>query len=154
MEASALHCHHPHSDGLVQERRSSSALAMELHLSCTKPSIYVFIHKNWRLLKNQPSISAKFSWKIFLSTLKKMVLFYVFFLFVKFPVRGWYKLVLSVMLSCDCVKSDRVLRWLSCMMLCFVGGKLESNQNGFHQVSSQNITKMNLWSVWIFKSFA
>ena len=28
-----------HFDGLVQERRNSSALAMELHLSCTKPSI-------------------------------------------------------------------------------------------------------------------
>ena len=29
-----------HVDGLVQERRNSSALAMELHLSWTKPSIY------------------------------------------------------------------------------------------------------------------
>ena len=27
-------------DGLVQERRNSSALAMELRLSCTKPSMY------------------------------------------------------------------------------------------------------------------
>ena len=27
-------------NGLVQERRNSSALAMELHLSCTNPSIY------------------------------------------------------------------------------------------------------------------
>ena len=27
-------------DGLVQERRNSSALAMELCLSCTNPSIY------------------------------------------------------------------------------------------------------------------
>ena len=27
-------------DGLVQERRNSSALAMELHLSCTKALIY------------------------------------------------------------------------------------------------------------------
>ena len=25
-------------DGLVQERRNSSALAMDLHLSCTNPS--------------------------------------------------------------------------------------------------------------------
>ena len=36
-------------DGLVQERRNSSALAMELCLSCTNPSIYdtrtAFIHK-------------------------------------------------------------------------------------------------------------
>ena len=28
-----------HIDGLVQERRNSSALAMELRLSCTSPSI-------------------------------------------------------------------------------------------------------------------
>ena len=27
-------------DGLVQERRNSSALAMELRLPCTNPSIY------------------------------------------------------------------------------------------------------------------
>ena len=31
-----------HIDGLVQERRNSSALAMELRLSCTNPSIYQF----------------------------------------------------------------------------------------------------------------
>ena len=30
----------PHIDGLVQERRNSIALAMELRLSCTNPSIY------------------------------------------------------------------------------------------------------------------
>ena len=29
----------PYIDGLVQERRNSSALALELRLSCTKPSI-------------------------------------------------------------------------------------------------------------------
>ena len=29
-----------HIDGLVQERCNSSALAMELRLFCTKPSIY------------------------------------------------------------------------------------------------------------------
>ena len=28
-----------HIDGLVQERRNSSALAMELHLACTNPLI-------------------------------------------------------------------------------------------------------------------
>ena len=28
-------------DGLVQERRNSNALAMELCLSCTNPSIYI-----------------------------------------------------------------------------------------------------------------
>ena len=32
-----------HSDGLVQERRNSSALAMELRLSCTNPSIQLFL---------------------------------------------------------------------------------------------------------------
>ena len=30
---------HQHIDGLVQERRNSSALAMELRLSCTNPSL-------------------------------------------------------------------------------------------------------------------
>ena len=32
-----------HVDGLVQERRNSSALAMELRLSCLDPSMYIFI---------------------------------------------------------------------------------------------------------------
>ena len=31
-----------HTNGLVQERRNSSALAMELRLSCTNPSIYMW----------------------------------------------------------------------------------------------------------------
>ena len=31
-------------DGLVQERRNSSALAMELRLSCTNPSIYTYLN--------------------------------------------------------------------------------------------------------------
>ena len=31
-------------DGLVQERRNSSALAMELHLSCTNPSILFWVN--------------------------------------------------------------------------------------------------------------
>ena len=34
-----IHLKYPHIDGLVQERRNSSALAMELRLSCTNPSI-------------------------------------------------------------------------------------------------------------------
>ena len=29
-----------HIDGLVQKRRNTSALAMEFHLFCIKPSIY------------------------------------------------------------------------------------------------------------------
>ena len=33
-------CYRDYMDGLVQERRNSSALAMELRLSCTKPLIY------------------------------------------------------------------------------------------------------------------
>ena len=32
---------HTYIDGLVQERRNSSAVAMELRLSCTNPLIYV-----------------------------------------------------------------------------------------------------------------
>ena len=34
-----------HIDGLVQERRNSSALAVELRLSCTKPSIVLMANK-------------------------------------------------------------------------------------------------------------
>ena len=35
---------HMYIDGLVQDCSNSSALAVELLQSCTKPSIYVFIH--------------------------------------------------------------------------------------------------------------
>ena len=38
-------------EGLVQESRNSSALAMELRLSCTKPSIYNFVHALFIFLK-------------------------------------------------------------------------------------------------------
>ena len=45
--------HWPHIDGLVQERRNSSALAMELRLSCTNLSIWTAGEKsrsqNWTL---------------------------------------------------------------------------------------------------------
>ena len=34
--------HYDHFDGLVQERCNSSVLGMELHLSCTNPSICLF----------------------------------------------------------------------------------------------------------------
>ena len=67
-----------HIDGLVQERRNSSALAMGLRLSCTNPSIWIyqimFIARvkawissimaklfpafgscQWRVMKGQPS---------------------------------------------------------------------------------------------------
>ena len=37
-----------HIDGLVQEKRNSSALAMELRLSCTNPSICI-LTCNWRV---------------------------------------------------------------------------------------------------------
>ena len=37
-----------HFDGLVWERCNSSALAMELHLSCTNPSIYG--HEAWTIM--------------------------------------------------------------------------------------------------------
>ena len=42
-----------HIDGLVQERRNSSALAMELRLSCINPSIFWlgFWHKSWVSVK-------------------------------------------------------------------------------------------------------
>ena len=50
---------HVHINGLVQERHNSSALAMELHLSCINPSIYAlhtaiylshfFLHHNYGL---------------------------------------------------------------------------------------------------------
>ena len=36
---------YPHIDRLVQERRNSSSLAMELRLSCTNPSIYEYKFK-------------------------------------------------------------------------------------------------------------
>ena len=42
-----------HIDGLVQENRNSSALAMELRLSCTKPLSWVTIHK-WHHPKPRP----------------------------------------------------------------------------------------------------
>ena len=35
----------PYIDGFVQERRNSSALAMELRLSCTNPSICGIVEK-------------------------------------------------------------------------------------------------------------
>ena len=35
----------PYFDGLVQEGRNSSALAMELRLSCTNPSIWDTVHR-------------------------------------------------------------------------------------------------------------
>ena len=34
----------PYIDELVQERRNSCALAMELYLSCIDPSIYAFLY--------------------------------------------------------------------------------------------------------------
>ena len=39
----------PHIDGLVQERRNSSALAMELRLFCTNS---LFCARNWNLVRN------------------------------------------------------------------------------------------------------
>ena len=43
-----------HEDGLMQERRNSSALEMELRLPCTKPSIFTrkfkAIIKRWNVL--------------------------------------------------------------------------------------------------------
>ena len=39
-----------HIDGLVQKRHNSSALAMDLYFSCTKSTIYCFIHWSSLLL--------------------------------------------------------------------------------------------------------
>ena len=39
-------------DGLVQERRNSSALAMALRLSCTNPSIWVPVSKSKHLRRD------------------------------------------------------------------------------------------------------
>ena len=59
-----------HFDGLVQERRNSIANALELHLSCTKPSLYstgvqkawfhftinhAIFHENWAINSLGPS---------------------------------------------------------------------------------------------------
>ena len=41
-----MHCR-VYIDGLMQERHKSSALAMELHLSCTNPSIYIIHVEMW-----------------------------------------------------------------------------------------------------------
>ena len=38
-----LGAHIKHADDLVQERRNSSALAMELHLYCTNPSMCSYL---------------------------------------------------------------------------------------------------------------
>ena len=38
-------------DGLVQERRNSSALAMELHLCCTDSLKLLIISAKWKLVK-------------------------------------------------------------------------------------------------------
>ena len=43
-----------HMDELVQERCNSSALAMEIHLSCTNPSISCFFHLQiFSIVKNK-----------------------------------------------------------------------------------------------------
>ena len=44
-------------DGLVQERRNSSALAMELHISCTNPYKYAFL---FTLVKGYVQLSILF----------------------------------------------------------------------------------------------
>ena len=46
----------PHVDGLVQERRNSSALAMELRLSCTNPSMYASCIQVQRTNRTSPTV--------------------------------------------------------------------------------------------------
>ena len=42
---------------VVHERRNSSALAMEIRLSCTKPSIWCVCHSFLEVLSSSPSLS-------------------------------------------------------------------------------------------------
>ena len=42
-----------HIDGVVQERRNSSVLAIKLSLSCTNPSIYTLHLYDWGILMQQ-----------------------------------------------------------------------------------------------------
>ena len=53
-----------HFDGLVQERRNSSALAIELRFSCTNPSIYfVLVPRKIHLQSvNFDNPNLKFDW--------------------------------------------------------------------------------------------
>ena len=60
-----------YSDGLVQERRNSSAIAMELRLSCTNPSIWVsdadhHWFRYWLVTCSMPSYHLKWWWLIVL----------------------------------------------------------------------------------------
>ena len=48
LSASLPHKSSEHVDGLVQEKRNFSALAMELRLSCTNPSTWHYYLSNWR----------------------------------------------------------------------------------------------------------
>ena len=48
-----------HFDGLVQERRNSSVLAMEFRLSCTSPSICRLSTHRWNLVDSNPALVRK-----------------------------------------------------------------------------------------------
>ena len=50
--------HNSHVDGLVQERRNSSALAMELHLSCTNPSMWITVQWYYSKVSFSPNTAA------------------------------------------------------------------------------------------------
>ena len=47
-------------DGLVQERHITSALAMEICLSCTNPSIYTFDTKTWYIFNVYHNLNSVF----------------------------------------------------------------------------------------------
>ena len=47
----STHWHH-HITGLVQERRNSNALKMELRLSCTNPAIWFPVKQPWKIEVN------------------------------------------------------------------------------------------------------
>ena len=70
-----------HIDGLVQKRRNSSALAMELHLSCTNLSICYSLTFIMRM------------YKIFIYHFKSMLL-----------TRKWHEVISRV--SADCKAGD------------------------------------------------
>ena len=61
-------------DGLVQERRNSSALAMELHLSCSNPSIYAGVFHVHDLV-HDCSISIALAVEILLSSSEPLISF-------------------------------------------------------------------------------
>ena len=53
-----------HVDGLVQERRNSTANALELHLSCINPSMCDLVCTDWNTIEEKFVISHESSLEI------------------------------------------------------------------------------------------